>query len=151
MIKILSHITKYLGCAKKRMSIDQCSLLIKTHSFCDIMIVNSKQTSSKHAPDMLIAWEMHNKSIYIPSLTISIQLVTSVTLCIIKFQSLKLNLLCLFTSFLFLFLFINYVWNKFQDPHCNIKPESHIYIYIYIYIYVCVCIWSSTNLISSPT
>lgn len=84
MINILSHITKYLGCAEKRMSIDQRCLLIKTRSLCDI-IVNCKQTSSKHAPDPLIAQELHKKSIYIPPLTVSIQFVTSITLCIMKF------------------------------------------------------------------
>jgi hypothetical protein len=93
MINIFSHKTKYSGHAKKRMSIDQCGLLIKTCSFCDIMIVNCKQTSSKHAPDPLIARELQKKSIYIPPLTVSIQLITSITLCIIKFESIKFNLL----------------------------------------------------------
>jgi len=55
MINILSHMTKYLGRAKKRMPIEQCCLRTKTHSLCDITTVNCKQTSSKHAPDPLIA------------------------------------------------------------------------------------------------
>jgi len=105
MINILSHITKYLDCAEKRISTDQQCLLIKTCSFCDIIIVNCKQTSSKHAPDPLIARELHKKSIYIPPPTVSIQLVTSITLCIMKVQNLiyfvYLHLLY------FLFLFIN--------------------------------------------